>query len=84
VLPLARLPAASKVETGTEVVLPYGPSWLPLASSHTQGLSSDCDLTALAATATGELAISGYMQLPGIGSWQQTVAFYNGSNWLPL
>lgn len=63
---------------------PYTPNWLPVASPHTQGLGSDCDLTALAATASGELALSGYMQLPGTGSWQYVVAHYNGHTWQPL
>ena len=77
-------PAPQPAAAGGEVVLPYNSYWRPLASPRTQGLSSDCNLTALAATATGQLAISGYMQLPGTNAWQYTVARYDGRKWQEL
>ena len=58
--------------------------WLSLASSRQAGLPSDEKLTALAASAQGELAVSGYFTLPNAEYSLHGVAYWNGTSWQHL
>ena len=61
-----------------------GQGWLPLAGSGQAGLPSYEEITALAASARGELAVSGYFTLPNAGYSLRGVAYWNGTAWQTL